>query len=74
MGGEGHVWGGRYVSILEIEIIEKVTFEQSPEGGRELEIWPELFWQKEPPAKCPNSGACPGSLGLRQDAGMAGME
>lgn len=40
MDEERHVEGGRYFYIL-ARMIEKVTFEQSPEGVRGLEIWVE---------------------------------
>lgn len=55
-------------------IIEKVIIEQSPEGGRELEIWLEWSMQKDPPVKCGNSEDCQRPLRLRSEAGMAGVE
>lgn len=51
-----------------------MTSEQSPEGGRELEIGLELSMQKDPPVKCGNSEERQRRLRLRSEAGVAGVE
>lgn len=66
------MWGvaGIFFSFYLGWLLRKLTFKQSPEDKKGLEIWLVWSMQKAPPVKCPNSKACQGSLRLGKETGV----